>query len=169
MYEVGCGQGLRLAHLKQSKGWSVSGLDPSEKAIDSVNAAGCNGVVCSAENLHMADRSVDLLIYGFCLYVCDRDDLFRISAEAHRVLKSESWLVILDFWSPYSTSNSYSHFPGIECYKDNHPSMFSWHPSYMIMDHRLRQHEKTTYTDNSQDWVAATLLRRFDSCYASIN
>ena len=29
VYEVGCGQDLRLAHLQQSKGWSVSGLDPS--------------------------------------------------------------------------------------------------------------------------------------------
>ena len=42
-------------------------------------------------------RSVDLLIYGFCLYLCDRDYPFMIVAEAHRVLKPQAWLAILDF------------------------------------------------------------------------
>ena len=31
--EVGCGQGLRLARLRQVKGWSVAGLDPSERQL----------------------------------------------------------------------------------------------------------------------------------------
>ena len=30
VFEVGCGQGLRLAQLNSSKGWSVAGLDPSD-------------------------------------------------------------------------------------------------------------------------------------------
>ena len=90
VFEVGCGQGLRLAQLNSSKGWSVAGLDPSEKAIAAVTAAGYKGVVGTAESLPLPDRSVDMLIYGFCLYLCDRDDLFRIAAEAHRVLKPKS-------------------------------------------------------------------------------
>ena len=40
VFEVGCGQGLRMAQLSSSKGWSVAGLDPSEKAIAAVTAAG---------------------------------------------------------------------------------------------------------------------------------
>ena len=43
VFEVGCGQGLRLTRLSQTKAWSVAGLDPSEKAIAAVNAAGFQG------------------------------------------------------------------------------------------------------------------------------
>ena len=160
--EVGCGQGLRLARMRQAKSWSVVGLDPSEKAIAAVNAAGCRGMVGTAEELPLKDRSVDLLIYGFCLYLCDRDDLFRIAAEAHRVLKPKAWLAIHDFWSPHQISNPYHHLPGIQSYKDNLPAMFSWHPSYVITDHRLRHHATRAHTDEPQEWVASTLLRRCD-------
>ena len=162
VFEVGCGQGLRLTGLSKAKGWSVAGLDPSEKAIAAVNAAGCKGMVGTAEALPLADRSVDLLIYGFCLYLCDRDDLFRIVAEAHRVLKLQAWLAILDFWSPHQGINPYHHRPGIQSYKDDLPAMFSWHPSYVITDHRLRHHATRAHTDEPQEWVAATLLRRCD-------
>ena len=36
--------------------------------------------------------------------------------------------------------------------------MFNWHPSYVITDHRLRHHSTRAYTDELQEWVAATLL-----------
>lgn len=162
VFEVGCGQGLRLARLSQTRGWSAAGLDPSDQAIAAVNAAGCKGIVGTAEALPLASRSVDLLIYGFCLYLCDRDDLFRIAAEAHRVLKPQAWLAILDFWSPHQIINPYHHRQGVNSYKDDLPAMFSWHPSYVITDHRLRHHASRAYTDEPQEWVAATLLRRSD-------
>lgn len=162
VFEVGCGQGLRLARLRQQKGWSVTGLDPSKKAIDAVNAAGCQGVIGTAEKLPASDQSVDLLIYGFCLYLCDRDDLFKIAAEAHRVLKPQAWLAILDFWSPHPSINPYHHRHGVYSYKDDLPAMFTWHPSYVIADHCIRHHNNWTYTDEPQQWVATTLLRRSD-------
>lgn len=162
VFEVGCGQGLRLARLNSSKGWSVAGLDPSEEAIAAVTSAGYDGVVGTAEALPLHDRSVDLLIYGFCLYLCDRDDLFRIAAEAHRVLKPQSWLAILDFWSPRQQVNAYRHRTGIDSYKDDLPAMFVWHPSYVITDHCLRHHSTGLYTDDPQEWVSATLLRKCD-------
>ena len=115
----------------------------------------------------MADNSIDLLIYGFCLYLCDRDDLFKIAAEAHRILKPQSWLAIFDFWSPYQTVNNYHHCSGVHTYKDNLPAMFTWHPSYVITDHHIRHHSTRAYTDELQEWVAATILRRYD--FASLN
>ena len=162
VFEVGCGQGLRLAHLNSRNGWSVAGLDPSEKAIAAVTAAGYSGVVGTAESLPLPDKSVDLLIYGFCLYLCDRDDLFRIASEAHRVLKPQSWLAILDFWSRHQRINDYHHRAGIQSYKDDMPGMFRWHPSYVITDHCLRHHSTRSHTDDQEEWIAATLFRRFD-------
>ena len=163
--EVGCGQGLRLDRLHKDFGWSVAGVDPSAKAIQSLQSAGISGTIGTADHLPVANASVDLLIFGFCLYLCDRTDLFRIAAEADRVLKPNAWLSILDFWSPYQQFNTYHHCPGINSYKSDLPAMFSWHPSYFITDHLVRHHENRTYTDDSHEWIAATILRKSDSLF----
>ena len=42
----------------------------------------------TADKLPFEDQSVDILVYGFCLYLCDREDMFNIAAEANRVIKS---------------------------------------------------------------------------------
>ena len=100
-------------------------------------------------------------MFGFCLYLCDRDHLFQIAAEAHRVLKPESWLAILDFWSPFQRSNPYHHKTGVLSFKSNLPAMFLWHPDYVITDHKLRHHTPPhCHTDSADDWVAATVIRR---------
>ena len=103
--EVGCGQGLRIKELQSERGWTGIGLDPSKEAIASVKRRGCIGFVGTADSIPMNDKSVDLLIFGFCLYLCDREDLFKIAAEAHRVLRPKSWLAILDFWTPNPKKN----------------------------------------------------------------
>ena len=160
--EVGCGQGLRLKGLANKRGWKIMGLDPSVEAVSAACQLGVDAQVGTAEKLPYPSHSIDLLIYGFCLYLCDRDDLFQISSEAHRVLKPAGWLAILDFWSPHQRSNVYHHRDGILSHKMNLPEMFSWHPSYVITDHRLRHHSLQVHTDDPDEWVAATLIRRLD-------
>ena len=160
--EVGCGQGLRLQWMHRKFGWQVAGVDPSSTAVEAVASMGLTAHVATADILPIPDASVDVLIYGFCLYLCDRSDLFKLAAEAHRVLKPESWLAIMDFWSPNQTITPYNHRSGILSYKDDYSTMFTWHPSYVIADHHLRHHTTRTYTDDPQEWVATTILRRCD-------
>jgi SAM-dependent methyltransferase len=167
--EVGCGQGLRLIRMRQEFGWQVAGVDPSSTAVEAVLSTGLQAHVATADALPLPNASVDLLIYGFCLYLCDRSDLFKISAEAHRLLKPQSWLAILDFWSPHQKVNPYHHHRGVFSYKDDLSEMFSWHPSYVITDHRLRHHSTRAYTDDPEEWIAATILRRNDVSPSSIN
>lgn len=161
--EVGCGQGLRLHALAQQRGWAVRGLDPSSDAIAVATDLGVEAQVGTAEQLPWADNSLDLLIFGFCLYLCDRGDLFQITAEAHRVLKPQAWLGILDFWSPYQHSNPYHHKQGVKSYKTNLPAMFTWHPAYVVTDHKLRHHATRAHTDDADEWVAATVIRKSDN------
>ena len=160
--EVGCGQGLRLAALHKLRNWNVKGIDPSSDAVKAAVSLGVEAVVGTAEQLPFADKSVDLLIFGFCLYLCDRSDLFQIAAEADRVLKPNSWLAILDFWSPEPKVNPYHHLSGIYSYKTDLTKMFTWHPSYILNDHRLFHHSTRQLTDDSSEWTASTLLRRCD-------
>ena len=84
----------------------------------------------------------------------------KIAAEADRVLKKESWLAIFDFWLPYTSENNYHHLKGIKSYKMDTTKMFSWHPAYTIFDHSIRHHKSNQHTDNSEEWVASTLIRK---------
>tara|TARA_B100000287_G_scaffold418444_1_gene455395 strand:- start:2765 stop:3436 length:672 start_codon:yes stop_codon:yes gene_type:complete len=158
--EIGCGQALRLKKLSLTKGWTVHGVDPSLKAVEYSKFEGINSKVSTADNLPYEDNKFDLLIYGFCLYVCDRDDLFKIASEANRVLKDESWLAIFDFWMPYPEERNYHHLKGIKSYKMDLPNMFNWHPAYVMINHTLRHHKTSKFTDDKNEWVASTLLRK---------
>ena len=158
--EIGCGHGTRLLTLSNSFEWTVTGIDPSQNAVERLTKEGINCLRATADNLPFDDHSFDLVIFGFCLYVCDSNDLFRIAAEAHRVLKQSSWVAILDFWNPDVTLNPYSHAEGIFSRKQDYPSMFSWHPEYTIFDHSLRHHSDFRYTDSRDDWVSVSIIRK---------
>jgi ubiquinone/menaquinone biosynthesis C-methylase UbiE len=158
--EVGCGQGFRLAELKKTKGWQVFGLDPSQKAVEFANSIGVEAKVGTADILPWADKSFDLVIFGFCLYLCDLDDLFTVAKECNRVLKDNAWVVILDFFAKGYFNNKYSHKEGVKSHKLNFGSMFDWHPFYMSQFQKIVHHENGHFTDQNDEWVAITVVRK---------
>lgn len=160
--EIGCGQGNVLYQLQKKKLWDINGLDPSKKAINVAKEIGINAKVGTADKLPYENDSFDLIIYGFCLYLCDTTDLFQIAAEAHRVLKKSSWISIVDFWSPNHKVIPYHHLSGLYTHKYEFSKMFLWHPDYIMVDHQLRSHDDFKFTDKSDEWLSLTTLRRCD-------
>lgn len=158
--EVGCGDGGRLAYLASRYGADCVGLDPSADAAAAARASGIQVIQGTAESLPFDGRAFDVVIFGFCLYLCDRDDLFLIAAEADRVLRSPGWLVIYDFFSPSPTARPYRHRLGVQSYKMDYRSLFTWHPGYVCVTHKVRHHDNWTYTDRVDEWVAVSLLRK---------
>jgi ubiquinone/menaquinone biosynthesis C-methylase UbiE len=132
--EIGCSNGWRLELIKNRHNVECLGIDPSDVAIRD----GCarfpdiylyKGM---ADDLPFADNDFDLVIFGHCLYTCQRSDLFQIASEADRVLH-DGYLVLLDFFPDVP----YSH-PNPDCfnvftYKMDYSKMFSWHPCYHII------------------------------------
>ena len=158
--EIGCSHGTRLSNLNSLFNWDVYGLDPSAKAIDACCSKSISATVGTADHLPYQSESFDIVILGFCLYLCDRSDLFLIASEVNRVLKKASWLAMIDFWSPYPYSNPYHHLPGVHSYKMNYLTLFTWHPSYSLYDHKVREHSSGQYTDQIDDYVSSSILRR---------
>ena len=157
--EIGCGQGFRLKKLQDDFKCSVVGIDPSSDSIEFANNLGLTAFVGTADHLPFEDDSFDLIIFGFCLYLCDRDDLFKIIAESHRVLKKESWIIINDFWVNNDFANEYIHKPGIRSYKTDYSKLFTWHPCYSVYKHSLYHHSTLELTDNFNEHVCVTLIR----------
>ena len=160
--EIGCGEGTLLYHLSKQTKWSLFGIDPSKKAIKIAQELGINAKVGTAEKLPFIDKEFDLIIFGFCLYLCDTNDLFKIAYEANRVSKIESWISIIDFWSYDLKKIPYKHKEGLFSNKYDFSRMFNWHPSYVIFDHKLRDFSDFEYTDSENNWLSITTLRKLE-------
>jgi ubiquinone/menaquinone biosynthesis C-methylase UbiE len=158
--EIGCGDGSRLAWLKEHRRFECFGLDPSSEAIAVAQQRGIDARQGTAERLTFDDKSFDILVFGFCLYLCDRDDLFRIAFEADRVLRNPGWLLIFDFFSPVPRKREYHHRAGLYSYKMDYRTMFDWNPAYTTVTQRVRQHGNDGYTDDPEEWTAVSVLRK---------
>jgi len=158
--EIGCGNGNRLAWLKNKTGADCYGVEPSFDAVEEANERGLYVKQGSADDLAFDDREFDVVIFGFCLYLCDREDLFKIAKEADRVLKSPGWLLITDFYSSTTLKCEYHHKEGLYSYKMDYRNLFSWHPAYECMTHKVRHHVENKYTADENEWVAVSVLRK---------
>jgi SAM-dependent methyltransferase len=160
--EVGCGEGGRLEWLANSYNAHVAGVDPSSAAIEAACKRGVDARVGTADRLSFEDSTFDCLIFGFCLYLCDIDDLFRIACEADRVLKPESWVVINDFFASASLVRDYHHRDGLYSHKMDYRRLFDWHPFYTCYSHLVVGHggNEHLFTDDPQEWVSISILRK---------
>jgi len=137
--EVGCANGWRLELLRQHTGASVAGVDPSSAAIEEGHALypAVDLRVGTAEELDFGDASFDLVIFGFCLYLVDPQLLFRVVAEADRVLRDGGHVVIFDFLEPTAYHNEYVHRPGVRSHKMVFSRLFTAHPAYFLIHRQL--------------------------------
>jgi SAM-dependent methyltransferase len=158
--EIGCGDGSRLAYLAGRGKFEVAGVDPSAKAVARALQRGVQAVQSTADRLPFADESFEVVIFGFCLYLCDDTDLFRIAAEADRVAAAASWVLILDFNARAPVYKPYHHRPGIQSRKMPYESMFLWHPAYTLASFDKFQHATSQWTDDPDEWVSLACLRK---------
>ena len=158
--EIGCGSGTRLAWLNRNRGFECHGLEPSAKGVEAARAQGVTVRQGTAESLPFDAASFDIVVFGFCLYLCDREDLFRIASEADRVLRNPGWIVIRDFYSPTPTRRPYHHRSGLFSYKMDYRSLFAWHPGYCNYFHKVGHHVGGAYSDDVNEWVATSIMRK---------
>lgn len=159
--EIGCANGYRLNFLKHELDADVYGIDPSALAVQDGREKGLKLDIGTADNLNFADAHFDVVILGFCLYLCDRKDLFNIAAEINRVTKDKAWVIIQDFFAESEYANDYSHCNGVKSYKSDYRRLFDWHPAYSCISHKVVDHNNfREITDNKDEWIALSILRK---------
>lgn len=166
--EVGCSSGYRLAELKRLLQCRCMGIEPSSEAID-IGTTLYQDIeiqIGTADKLPWSDDSIDLLIYGFCLYLCDRKDLFIIAAEADRVLKENGTIVIYDFSPGVPIKNQYSHYEGTFSYKMDYSQLFLWNPSYYLLSSQTMTHSiNANLSDRNERVGVSVLMKSSESAY----
>jgi len=160
--EIGCGGGHRLEIIRTVFQSDCYGIDPSAIAIDD----GKNRYpkislqVGTADNLPFDNDIFDMIIFGFCLYLCDRKDLFKIAYEADRCLRNRGTLIINDFYPPFAYKNKYSHRDGIYSYKMDYSRMFKWNPAYAEVSKIVLSHSGFALRDVPDEKVGIVVLRK---------
>ncbi len=160
--EVGCANGAKLNKLYQAFGSECVGIDPSSQAIEQgkIEFPELSLHVATADSLPFEDEKFDLIVFGFCLYLCDRADLFKIALEANRCLSDRGHLAIVDFEPPFPYKNTYAHLEGIYCYKMDYSKLFSWNPAYNQIYKNVFSHSGYAMRDIPNEKVSLTILSK---------
>ena len=157
--EIGCSNGWRLDKIMAAGARECIGIDPSEAAIEDGRRRfpPLQLHKGTAERLPPRLGGFDLIIFGFCLYLCDPADHFAIVAEADRHLSDGGHLVIYDFdpLSPYR--NRYSHADGVYSYKMDYARLFLAHPHYSLRE-RIAFVPRGERTAGADDRLAVSRL-----------
>jgi len=168
--EIGCGLGNRTFELAKQIPSYCFGIDPSKVAIEKAkkftyehnNDANVQieFKVGTADSLEFPDKYFDLVYFGFLLYLVDRDLLPRVYQETCRVLKSNGFVAILDFFVSSPTSNIYKHDLRIRSFKDKYDSLFEELGFTRIAQLSLNQKGSIGFEIDPDERTAFTLLKR---------
>lgn len=151
--EVGCGDASRLIYLsKKYSKINFFGIDPSSAALKSKKIFLKKA---TADKLPFKKNFFDIIIYGFCLYLTDNQDLIKIIFEADRVLKKNGIIIILDFYTKKVKYRKFSYKPGHLVRKMDYSKIFTWSPNYKILSLKKEKYEK-------KDYIAVIRLKK---CY----
>ena len=168
--EVGCGDGWRLRKIRAELGPVCYGIDPSKDAInDAPQSIEKYGISCwrgTAENLvGVGDNSIEVVIYGFCLYLVDREDLFRVVAECDRVLRDGGHIVIHDFHSARPYSRVYEHEPSLRSFKQDYSQLWLANPAYKLMGRQIFGVDGPSPGGRDDQVVVAVLKKDMENAY----
>jgi ubiquinone/menaquinone biosynthesis C-methylase UbiE len=159
--EIGCSNGYRLEKLRMRFAAECVGVDPSEQAIANGKSSypGLSLNVGTADALEFDNLAFDVVIFGYCLYLCDPSDYFRIATEADRVLANPGWLVILDFFTKSPRRRPYVHREGVYSHKMEFSRLFTANPAYRLLARRYCEHSPE-FTYDPDEAVAVDILRK---------
>jgi len=170
--EIGCSDGWRLQYLKEHFSNSCSGIDPSQKSINAGKDkfSGLDLRVGTADDLPYETNEFDMVVFGFCLYLCDPVDLFVIAKEADRVLNDGGHIITYDFCPPFPYKNPYSHSANVNSYKMDYSRMFLWNPSYVSVYSLIVSHSNSGDLSIVDDRVGVNiLLKSLENAYPKVS
>lgn len=159
--EIGCADGrktIQLANCFDAKGY---GVDPSSQAIEhaKVNSQShASFAVATADNLPFAQNYFDLVHFGFCLYLVDRDLLLQAVTEADRVLRRGGFLVITDFDASRPSKTPYHHKEGVMSYRNDYASIFTSSGHYSLISKNSFSHQRDYFDPYPKERVSTQVL-----------
>lgn len=161
--EVGCSVGNNLNYLQESSSGKLElvGVEPSKMAISEGQKRFGNirFIQDTAEGLgRIGDEKFDVIIFGFCLYLVDRENIQEIINLTYEKLNNHGIVVIIDFDTKKSFKNEYSHRPGIFSFKADYGNMFTQNSSLHLIEKKSWSHFGDVFHMDQNERCATSIL-----------
>lgn len=166
--EVGCGSGHNLNALCEKLESKGIGIDPSKKAISYAKEKfykNSSFIVGTADNINLPNHSFDLLHFGFCLYLVDRNDYYKAIAEADSLVKAGGFISIIDFDPWFNTRRNYHHKEGVSSFKTKNSQVFTSTNHYSLVNKISLSHQHPYFSKDPQERVELCLLYKETNAY----
>lgn len=161
--EIGSADGRRIARLVRELPASTRalGVDPSAEAIASAQAKFplIDFAIGTADAIP-TEEQFDLVILGFCLYLCDRNLLPTIVAETNRVLEDGGQLIIIDFDPPHPRKRTFRHRDGVWSYKMDYSTIFTTFPQFSLSYKASMSHSDAHFSRDEGERVGVWVLQK---------
>ena len=166
--DVGCSSGMKTKQLANYFTASGFGLDPSSLAIDKAKTledVTLNFKVGISSDLQYENDQFDLVYFSFCLYLIDRELIFKSIAEADRVLRPGGYLVISDFDSSLPSKTPYHHKSGLLTYRNDYAGIFLSSGHYTLVSKQSFSHTSNLFETNKRERVSTQILFKETDAY----
>jgi ubiquinone/menaquinone biosynthesis C-methylase UbiE len=160
--EIGTSSGAGLDDLRRTFGAECHGVEPEADAVEAGRAAfpSLDLIVGKAGDvLPFPDATFDLVVFGFCLYLCDPADYERIVGEADRVLANPGTLVIADFCAKAPIIKPYRGRTDRNMHKRDFSELFLALPHFRLLS-RTYSETKGGVTFDPGEWETVDVLRK---------
>lgn len=138
--EIGCADGERLAALREIYDSITWGIDPAGYPANVKGTASDTGLPFK--------EHFDIILYGWCLYLCDPADYLKIALEGDRLLKDGGHLIVYDFHADFPYKTPYKHKKGLFSHHYDFSRLWLSHPGYSL------------YGRTIQDATSVTILKK---------
>jgi ubiquinone/menaquinone biosynthesis C-methylase UbiE len=161
--EIGSSDGTKLDYLSRktpSLNLSLFGIDPSYKSINVGGNSYPNLNLKQGTSDHIAfdNQYFDIVILGFCLYLVDRELLFKTISEVDRTLKQGGYLIITDFETPFPIKRIYEHFEDCFSYKNNYSDFFLGGGHYSLVNRIHFSNSTDIFNPDINERVSTSVL-----------
>jgi len=158
--EIGCSDGHNLSQLTKDRKCVAYGIDPSQDAIKDGKHRfpDLKLMVGTADELNLPDESIDIVIFGFCLYLVDRKLLAKVVAETDRVTKDNAYVGITDFDVKIPRKRRYKHYEDIYSYKYDYSKLFLAYPQYSLIEKWNKPSKESVFFSNIEERIGTTVL-----------
>ena len=161
--EIGTSDGIKLDYLSRkipSLNLSLFGIDPSYESINvgSDLYPNLNLKQGTSDQIEFDNQYFDVVILGFCLYLVDRNLLFKTVSEVDRTLKQGGYLIITDFETPYPAIRNYEHLEGCFSYKNNYSNFFLGGGHFSLVNKFHFSHSTDIFNPDINERVSTSVL-----------
>ena len=154
--EIGCGNSTRLKKIKK-KNIDCYGVDPSDLSVAESKRNKINCKKGTADKIPYKNNFFDIIIFGFCLYVCDESDYKKIKKEAIRITKKNSFIIIQDFYSPKKIKKKFKYNKKITVTKQDFTKIFV-DKKIKLISRKIVDYLSHKYTKKKNMWSSVDTL-----------